>query len=517
VFDTLSDRLSGIFAKLRSKGRLSDADIDATAREIRLALLEADVALAVVKAFIGRLKERARGAEVSQALNPAQQVIKIVHEELVAILGGEARRLQFAKQPPTVILLAGLQGSGKTTLAAKLARWLREQGHQPLLVAADLQRPNAVEQLQVLGGRARVEVYAPEPGSGVGDPVAVARQSIEHARRNMRDIVIVDTAGRLGIDAEMMAQAAAIRDAVDPDEILFVVDAMVGQDAVATAEAFRDGVGISGVVLSKLDGDARGGAALSVRHVTGQPIMFASTGEKLEDFDVFHPDRMASRILGMGDVLTLIEQAEKVFEEDQKERMAAKMLGGDTFTLEDFLDQLAAVRRMGPIANVLAMMPGMGQMKDQLAELDDKHVDRITAIIRSMTPGERANPKIINGSRRVRIANGSGVTVTDVNQLLNRFAEAQKMMKQMGGMMGLPGLRRKATKSPKNKRKGTKGGSGRPRLGGGLPALPPGALPPGALPPGALPPGLDPSALDPGAGFKAPKLDFSKLTKRKEE
>jgi signal recognition particle subunit SRP54 len=521
VFDALSDRLSGIFAKLRSKGRLTDADIDATAREIRLALLEADVALAVVKAFIGRLKERARGTEVSQALNPAQQVIKIVHEELVAILGGEARRLQFAKQPPTVIMLAGLQGSGKTTLAGKLARWLREQGHQPLLVAADLQRPNAVGQLQVLGGRAQVEVYAPEPGNVVGagadhrsggDPVRVARDSIEHARRNMRDIVIVDTAGRLGIDAEMMAQAAAIRDAVDPDEVLFVVDAMVGQDAVVTAEAFRDGVGISGVVLSKLDGDARGGAALSVRHVTGQPIMFASTGEKLEDFDVFHPDRMASRILGMGDVLTLIEQAEKAFEGDQKERMAAKMFGGQGFTLEDFLDQLTAVRRMGPIANVLAMMPGMGQMKDQLAELDDRHVDRITAIIRSMTPGERENPKIINGSRRVRIANGSGMTVTDVNQLLNRFAEAQKMMKQMGGMMGLPGMRRKATKSPKNKRKGTKGG-GRMRMPGGLP----GGLPAG-LPPGALPPGLDPSALDPGAaGFKAPKLDFSKLTKRPEK
>src|SRR5256885_7593044 len=282
----------------------------------------------------------------------------------------------------------------------------------------------------------------------------------------------------------MMARAAAIRDAVDPEEIIFVIDAMIGQDAVATAEAFRDGVGISGVVLSKLDGDARGGAALSVRHVTGQPILFASTGEKLEDFDVFHPDRMASRIVGMGDVLTFIEQAEKAFEDDQKERMAAKRLGGEAFTLEDFLDQLIAVRRMGPIANVLAMMPGMGQVKDQLAELDDSHFDRITAIIRSMTPGERTNPKIINGSRRVRIANGSGMTVMDVNQLLNRFAEAQKMMKQMGGMMGLPGMRRKATKSPKNKRKGTKGGSNRPRAGaggGGLPAGFPGGMP--QLPP----------------------------------
>jgi signal recognition particle subunit SRP54 len=509
VFDTLSDRLSGIFTKLRGKGKLSDADIDATAREIRLALLEADVALTVVKGFIGRIKERARGAEVSQALNPAQQVIKIVHEELIGILGGEARRLTFAKQPPTVIMLAGLQGSGKTTLAGKLARWLREQGHQPLLVACDLQRPNAVGQLQVLGGRAQVEVYAPEPGNGVGDPVQVARDAIGHAQRQMRDVVIVDTAGRLGIDAEMMAQAAAIRDAVRPDETIFVIDAMIGQDAVATAEAFRDGVGITGVVLSKLDGDARGGAALSVRAVTGQPILFASTGEKLEDFDVFHPERMASRILGMGDMLTLIEQAERAFEDDQKERMTAKLLGGESFTLEDFLEQLIAVKRMGPIANVLGMLPGMGQMKEQLAEVDDKHFDRVTAIIRSMTPGERSNPKIINGSRRVRIANGSGVTVTDVNQLLNRFSEAQKMMKQMGGMMGLPGRGRKATKSPKNKRKG-KGGGRQRAPGAGAAGMP------------QLPPGFDPAALDPGAragqgglppGFKLPKLDFSRLQK----
>jgi signal recognition particle subunit SRP54 len=519
LFDTLSDRLSGIFTKLRGKGRLSDADIDATAREIRLALLEADVALPVVKAFIARLKERARGAEVSGALNPAQQIIKIVHEELVAVLGGEARRLQFAKQSPTVIMLAGLQGSGKTTLAAKLARHLKGLGHQPLLVACDLQRPNAVNQLQVLGKRAGVEVYAPEPGNVAGredglnhggDPVGVARDSIEHARRQMRDIVIVDTAGRLGIDVEMMRQAADIRDAVSPDEVLFVIDAMIGQDAVATAEAFRDGVGITGVVLSKLDGDARGGAALSVREVTGQPIMFASTGEKLEDFDVFYPDRMASRILGMGDMLTLIEQAEAAFDEEQKERMTAKLMGGDSFTLEDFLEQMVALRRMGPIANMLAMMPGMNQFKDQLAEVDDKHFDKIAAIIRGMTPAERTTPKILNGSRRARIANGSGVTVMDVNQLLNRFADAQKQMKQMGGMMGLPGMGRKATKSPKNKRKGTKGGSSRrtaPPAVGGMPRMP------------ALPPGLDPSALDQDTqglppGFKLPKLDFNKLTRR---
>jgi signal recognition particle subunit SRP54 len=507
VFATLSDRLSGILTKLRSKGRLTDADLEAAAREIRLALLEADVALPVVRAFIAALKERARGAEVSQALNPAQQVIKIVHEELIAILGGEARRLRFAKQPPTVIMLAGLQGSGKTTLAGKLGRWLKSQSHQPLLVAADLQRPNAVDQLRVLGERAGVEVYAPEPGNGVGDPVQVAKGSIEYATRQARDIVIVDTAGRLGVDAEMMAQAAAIRDATSPDEIIFVIDAMIGQDAVTTAEAFRDGVGITGVVLAKLDGDARGGAALSVRHVTGQPILFASTGEKLEDFDVFHPDRLAGRILGMGDTLTLIERAEEAFEEEQKQRMTSKLLGGEQFTLDDFLEQLLAVRKMGPIANILGMMPGMGQMKDQLADVDDTHLDKVTAIIRSMTPAERTNPKIINGSRRVRIAAGSGNTVMDVNQLLNRFTDAQKMLKQMGGMMGLPGAGRKATKSPKNKRKGKgkKGGGSRPRV----PRLP------GGMP--QLPPGVDPNALAAGDDFTPPKLDFGKLASRSDK
>jgi len=515
VFATLSDRLTGIFSKLRSKGRLTDADIDTAAREIRMALLEADVALPVVRAFISTLRERARGAEVHEALNPAQQVIKIVHEELIAILGGETRRLRFAKHPPTVIMLAGLQGSGKTTLAGKLGLWLRNKGHQPLLVAADLQRPNAVQQLVVLGERAGVEVYAPEPGNGVGDPVQVAKDSVEYARRHARDIVIIDTAGRLGVDAEMMAQAAAIRDATDPDEVLFVIDAMVGQDAVATAEAFRDGVGISGVVLSKLDGDARGGAALSVRHVTGQPILFASNGEKLEDFDLFHPDRMAGRILGMGDQLTLIEKAEQAFADEQKERLAARVLGQGELTLEDFLEQLQAIRRMGPIANILAMVPGMAQMRDQIEQVDDRDLDRVTAIIRSMTPEERANPKIINGSRRARIAAGSGVSVTEVNQLLSRFAEAQKLFKQMGGMMGgmmgFPGAgRRKATKSPKVKRKQKKGGRSRAgRASGGVPGGLPGGLPPGMS---QLPPGLDPNALP--EGFVPPKLDFGKLGKR---
>ncbi|MGH3657391.1 MAG: signal recognition particle protein, partial [Micromonosporaceae bacterium] len=489
----------------------------ATAREIRLALLEADVALPVVRTFIARIKERARGSEVSQALNPAQQVIKIVHEELVSIIGGEARRLQFAKQPPTVIMLAGLQGSGKTTLAGKLARWLREQNHQPMLVAADLQRPNAVQQLQVLGERAGVEVYAPQPGNGVGDPIQVAASALDHAKRQHRDVVIIDTAGRLGVDAEMMAQAAAIRDATSPDEVLFVVDAMIGQDAVTTAEAFRDGVGITGVVLAKLDGDARGGAALSVRQVTGSPILFASTGETLEDFDVFHPERMASRILGMGDVLTLIEQAEKVFEDDQKERMAAKLVGQQGFTLDDFLEQLLAVQKMGPIRNVLAMMPGMAQMKGQLDDLDDKHIGKVTAVIRSMTPQERENPKLLNGSRRVRIANGSGTTVTDVNQLVERFNEAQKQLKQMSGMFGGGG--RKATKSPKIKRKGKKGKVKQRRarpVGGGMPGGFPGM--PGGLPPGmGGPPGgsapEEPAELP--DGFEMPQIDFSKFGKGK--
>jgi signal recognition particle subunit SRP54 len=501
VFTTLSDRLSAVFTALRGKGRLSDADIDATAREIRIALLEADVALPVVKAFVGAIKDRARGDEVSRALNPAQQVIKIVNEELIEILGGETRRIRLAKNPPTVIMLAGLQGSGKTTLAGKLGRWLAGQGHTPLLVAADLQRPNAVTQLQIVGRQAEVEVFAPEPGNGVGDPVDVARRSMEHARRAMHDVVVVDTAGRLGIDADMMAQAAAIRDAVQPDETLFVVDAMIGQDAVTTAQAFRDGVGVSGVVLTKLDGDARGGAALSVRYVTGEPILFVSTGEKLADFDVFHPERMASRILGMGDMLTLIEQAQQVFDEDEAERMASKLASGNNFTLEDFLEQMMAIRKMGPISNLLGMLPGMGQMREQLDSIDDRDLDRTAAIIRSMTPLERQDPKIINGSRRARIARGSGVAVSEVNSLVDRFFEARKMMQQMAGSMGMPGMRRRS-KSAKGK-KGKKGkarsaGPTPPKTRGGLPALPPGAL--DQLPPGTQLPDLSKLNLPKGRG-----------------
>ncbi|WP_280407283.1 signal recognition particle protein [Nocardia brasiliensis] len=519
MFESLSDRLTGALKDLRGKGRLSPADIDATCREIRLALLEADVALPVVRGFIARIKERAKGAEVSAALNPAQQVVKIVNEELVTILGGETRRLTLAKNPPTVVMLAGLQGAGKTTLAGKLAKWLKGQGHQPLLVACDLQRPGAVTQLQVVGERAGVPVFAPHPGTSTGgenalgvtaaDPVEVARGGIAEATSKQYDVVIVDTAGRLGIDEELMRQAAGIRDAVQPDETLFVLDAMIGQDAVNTAEAFRDGVGFTGVVLTKLDGDARGGAALSVRNVTGAPIMFASTGEKLEDFDVFHPDRMASRILGMGDVLSLIEQAEQIYDAQQAEE-AARKIGSGELTLEDFLEQMLAIRKMGPIGNLLGMLPGAGQMKDALAAVDDKQLDRVQAIIRGMTPAERDNPKIINASRRLRIANGSGVQVSDVNQLVDRFFEAKKMMAAMGRQMGMPGARRGNNKKGK---KGKKGGRGPtpPKARGGFPGMPAGmpGMPAGMPDLSNMPPGLD--QLPPGLeGFDISKLKFPK-------
>jgi len=491
VFATLSDRLSASFRNLRGKGRLTEADIDATAREIRIALLEADVALPVVRGFIARVKERARGAEVSGALNPAQQIVKIVDEELVTILGGRTRRLRYAKTPPTVFLLAGLQGSGKTTLAGKLGHWLKAQGHTPLLVACDLQRPNAVQQLEIVGARAGVPVYAPARGndgrSGLdsdpsgtrsyGDPVQVARDGVARARAGQHDVVIVDTAGRLGVDEDLMAQAAGIRDAVSPDEILFVLDAMIGQDAVTTAKAFLDGVGFDGVVLTKLDGDARGGAALSVSEVTGRPVMFASSGEGLADFDVFHPDRMAGRILDMGDVLTLIEKAEQAFDADQTAAMVGKLGGAEGgLTLEDFLSQMQAVRKMGPLGKVFSMLPGMGQMRDQLDAIDDRELDRVEAIIRSMTPLERAKPQVIDGSRRLRISRGSGTTVTDVSGLVERFVQARKMMKQLSGKKGMAALNQMMG--------GGAGphGPGGPTAGRGLPA---GMGGPGAM--GALP------------------------------
>lgn len=463
MFDTLQDRLSATFRNLRGKGKLTDADIDATAREIRVALLEADVNLAVVKKFIASLKMKAKGQELSKALNPTQQIVKIVNEELISILGGQTRQIRFAKNPPTVIMLAGLQGSGKTTLAGKLAKWLKSNGHSPLLVAADLQRPNAVTQLQVVGQRAGVQVFAPEPGNGIGDPVAVSKASIAEAERKLYDVVIIDTAGRLGVDEEMMAQAAQIKAATSPDETIFVIDAMIGQDAANTAVAFQEGVGFDAVALTKLDGDARGGAALSVAHVTGRPIMFASNGEKLEDFDLFHPDRMSSRILGMGDMLTLIEQAERTFDQEESRKAAQKLIEGrGKFTMQDFLNQMQAVRKMGPLSKVFSMLPGMGQMKDAIAAIDEKDIDRIEAIIYSMTPQERSQVEILNGSRRLRIANGAGVKVSDVNDLVKRFLEARKVMESMAGMMPGMGGNRAAKRQAKKSKKKVKGSSGNP-------------------------------------------------------
>jgi len=441
AFSSLSDRLTATFRNLRTKGKLSPADVDGTVREIRRALLDADVALEVVKDFTATVRERALSDEVNKALNPAQQVVQIVNEELIGILGGEQRRLTFAKKPPTVIMLAGLQGAGKTTLAGKLAKHLKKEGHTPLLVASDLQRPNAVTQLQVVGEQAGVPVFAPEPGNGVGDPVKVAKDGVKEAERKQYDVVIVDTAGRLGIDAELMKQAADIRKAVDPDEVLFVIDAMIGQDAVTTARAFQEGVDFTGVVLSKLDGDARGGAALSVASVTGRPIMFASVGEGLDDFEVFHPDRMASRILDLGDILTLIEQAQQAFDEEEARQVAEKF-ATDSFTLDDFLKQMQQLRNMGSIKGMLGMLPGARGMREALDNFDERELVRTEAIIQSMTKAERVTPKLLNGSRRLRIAKGSGTTVTDVNQLVMRFEQAAKMMKTVakGGVPQVPGM-----------------------------------------------------------------------------
>jgi signal recognition particle subunit SRP54 len=460
MFASLSDRLSATFKQLRGKGRLTEQDIDETVREIRIALLDADVALPVVREFCARIKERSLGAEVSAALNPAQQIVKIVNEELVAILGGETRRIRLAKTAPTVILLAGLQGAGKTTLAGKLATHLRSQGHQPLLIAADLQRPNAVDQLKIVGQQANAVVFAPEPGNGVGDPVKVTRDGIKFAKDKLHDVVIVDTAGRLAIDADLMKQLKKVKSEAQPDETLLVIDAMTGQDAVNTAQAFSEEIGIDAVVLTKLDGDARGGAALSVRTVTGKPIMFASTGEKLTDFEIFHPDRMASRILDMGDVLTLIEQAEQNLDKDTTEKFAKKLQTGQDFTLTDFMEQMNQLRKMGSMSKMLGMLPGMGDMKKQIENIDEREIDRVGAIIGSMTPAEREDPKILNGSRRARIARGSGVQVSDVNGLIDRFTQAQKMMRQMAkggavpGMPAMPAMPGMRGPQPKKQQKG---------------------------------------------------------------
>ena len=440
MFETLSDRLGGVLKGLRNRGRLTESDVVEVLAEVRTALLEADVNVTVVRDVVERIRVNAVGATASTALNPGQQVIKIVNDELVAMLGGETLKITYATHPPTVVLMAGLQGAGKTTNAAKLASWFKSQGRQPMLVGADLQRPAAVEQLRVLGAQINVPVFS-EPG----DPVTTAKLGLVEAQRLGKDVLIVDTAGRLAIDAEMMNQVKEISQAVQPKFTFLVIDAMTGQDAVTVAKSFDETLSIDGVILSKLDGDARGGAALSVKQVLGKPIAFASTGEKLDAFEQFHPDRMASRILGMGDMLTLIEQAEKVFEKEKAEATAAKMLEGE-FTLEDFLEQLQQLKKMGSLQGVMGMMPGIPkEMKN--AQIPDDQVKRTEAIIYSMTPQERARPELIDGSRRVRISKGSGTTVADVNRLVKQFSEMKKMMKQMGGKGALGGKRGKGSKS----------------------------------------------------------------------
>src|SRR5580700_269763 len=434
MFDALSDRLEGILGRLRSRGRLTDADVDEALREIRTALLEADVDVAVARSLVAGIRARVVGEELSKSLSPGQQVVKAVHDQLVEVLGGETLRLTFASSPPTVVLLAGLQGSGKTTTSAKLARWFRQQGRNPLLVGADLQRPAAVEQLRILGEQAGVPVF-----SEATDPVAVATAGLNEARRLGRDVLIVDTAGRLAIDADLMDEVGQISEAVTPHYTFLVIDAMTGQDAVATAEAFHQTLDLDGVILTKLDGDARGGAALSVKEVVGRPIAFASTGERLADFDQFHPDRMASRILGMGDMLSLIEQAEREFDGDVAQQGAARLLEG-RFTLEDFLSQLQQVKKLGSLGGILSLLPGMPkELKQAKDSIDDRQLGQVEAIIQSMTPKERADPSLIDGGRRKRIASGSGTTIQEVNQLLRQFKEAQQLMRSpgmLGGMLG---------------------------------------------------------------------------------
>lgn len=454
MFDALTDKFDGIFSRLRNKGVLTEADVDEALKEIRVALLEADVNVTVVRTLRNRIRDRATGEAVHKALNPAQQVVKIVQEELVEALGGETFALNFASKPPTVVMMAGLQGSGKTTTSGKLARWFKSQGRNPLLVGADLQRPAAVEQLRTLGRQVDVPVFS-EPS----DPVEVARRSIEEARSTGRDVVIVDTAGRLAIDEELMEQVREISQAVSPDYTFLVVDAMTGQDAVGVAEAFHEKLALDGVILTKLDGDARGGAALSVKEVVGRPIAFAATGEKLDDFELFHPDRMASRILGMGDMLTLIEKAEEAYEKEEAEAAAEALLEG-RFTLDDFLEQMQQLKKMGPLSNLMGMLPGLPkEMRD--VDVDDSELGRVEAIIKSMTSQERIEPEIIDASRRDRIAKGSGTNPNQVAMLVRQFSEMQKMMKRMGGLGT-----KKARKGRKNKGGKAKGKGNRQAKGG---------------------------------------------------
>ena len=440
MFDALSDRLQNAFQSLKGHGKLSAEDIDQAMREIRLALLEADVNFKVVREFVAQVKQRALGAEVMESLTPAQQVVKIVNEEMTALMGAADSKLAFSGRPPTIILLAGLQGSGKTTTCAKLAKYLKKDGKRPVLIAADVYRPAAIDQLQKLGESVGVPVYAPGADA---DPVDIARDGVAYARE-VGDVAIIDTAGRLHVDDELMDELARIRSTVKPHNILLVVDAMTGQDAVNAAEEFRQKVDLDGVVLTKLDGDARGGAALSIRAVTGRPIKFASNGEKLDDFDTFHPDRMASRILGMGDVLSLIEKAEDSLDAKQAAEMEAKLRRAE-FTFEDFLDQLKQVRKMGSLSSILSMLPGVPGMKElKNVQVDDRQLDRIEAMIFSMTLKERRNPELIDGGRKQRIARGSGTSVQDVNLLLKQYREMQKMLKMFssGKTKGLrlPGI-----------------------------------------------------------------------------
>jgi signal recognition particle subunit SRP54 len=428
VFETLSDRLQSALSDVRGRGQLTEQDVAKAMRQVRLALLEADVNFQVVKQFTAQVKERASGAEVLDALNPGQQVVKLVDEELTALMGGAGRDLVFAPKPPTVILMAGLQGSGKTTACGKLARHLREEhGKDVALAACDVYRPAAVDQLVKVGARAGATVY--EQGTEA-DPVDIATWALDRARADGRDVLIVDTSGRLHVDQDLMEELRRIRKAVKPHDVLLVVDAMTGQDAVNVAQSFAEVANFDGVILSKLDGDARGGAALSVKAVTGKPIMYASTGEKLDAFERFHPDRMAQRILGMGDVLTLIEKAERQFDEKQAVELERK-IRKQQFTFDDFLDQMRQVRKMGPLTNLLKLMPGAGQLGLGDLKVDERDLDRIQAIITSMTPEERANPEIINGSRRRRIARGSGTTVQAVNQLIKQFGQMRKMMRSL--------------------------------------------------------------------------------------
>lgn len=465
MFEQLTSRISSSLKKFKSKGTLSAADVESFTRELRVSLLEADVALSVVEEFCTEVLNKGLALHTSAKLNPAQQLTRIVHDELLLILGGETSQLSFSKRPPTVILLVGLQGAGKTTLAGKLALFLKKQGHTPLLVAADLQRPNAVNQLETVASQAGVKVFAPEPGNGKGNPIKVAKAGVKFAEQKLHDVVIVDTAGRLAIDKALMKEIRDIRESTAAHQVLFVIDAMTGQDALRTAEEFSQGVGFDAIVMSKLDGDARGGAALSVKRVTGKPILFASVGEKLSDFEIFYPDRMASRILDMGDMLTLLEKSDEVLDDQQKAKLQAKLESGEDFTLEDFLEQMNAIKNMGPISKVLSMLPGAGAMKGQLDQIDDSEIKRTAAIIQSMTPLERRDPKVLNASRRLRIARGSGMQVSDVNGLVERFTQAAKMMKQMAagkvpaGVSLPPGVSKGTQKPQPVKKKKSKSGN----------------------------------------------------------